>query len=412
MNHDEWNYDEWDDGQKENVLKNKVASIVKSPIVLIVISFVVAIIVFMFFNNQDAVNNTNPSDNTPHTHSYVDGLCECGSTQDNNDTIEQEPNIWGCVNFCEWCGICITPEHYHEPSCECISIGLEFTSNEDGTCYVTGLGSCLDSNLRIPYVSPSGDIVIGIGSFAFEGKPIKSVAFPKTLTIIEHGAFSDCTKLLELTLPANLDYIDYNAFLGCTSLQALTLNSQLSTIKQGVFEDCSSLSTINFGSSDAELYLANSVFANCTSLTEVVIDRPIKLSPYVFEGCDNLTSVTFNKNAIVYTSFYQCQNLKIIIFKKDVEMTASISDLPQLEEVQFWGKITTKWEAISNCSNLKVVHLSNRGIEMSPRRINLFRDCNNITDIYFHGTEDQWDMLEFFEYDTDLKDKEINIHFV
>ena len=43
------------------------------------------------------------------------------------------------------------------------SEGLEFTSNGDGTCYVSGLGTCAETNINIPPVSPDGNKVTGIG---------------------------------------------------------------------------------------------------------------------------------------------------------------------------------------------------------------------------------------------------------
>ena len=47
------------------------------------------------------------------------------------------------------------------------SQGLEFTSNGDGTCYVSGIGTCTDTDLVVPPVSPAGDAVIAIGIHAF-----------------------------------------------------------------------------------------------------------------------------------------------------------------------------------------------------------------------------------------------------
>ena len=41
------------------------------------------------------------------------------------------------------------------------STGLEFTSNDDGTCYVSGVGTCDDTHIVIPAVSPAGDSVTG-----------------------------------------------------------------------------------------------------------------------------------------------------------------------------------------------------------------------------------------------------------
>lgn len=48
---------------------------------------------------------------------------------------------------------------------EC-SKGLEFVSNEDGTCTVSGIGTCTDTDIKIPSVY-NGEKVTGIGDEAF-----------------------------------------------------------------------------------------------------------------------------------------------------------------------------------------------------------------------------------------------------
>ncbi|MBQ8416262.1 MAG: hypothetical protein IJX13_05120, partial [Clostridia bacterium] len=70
-----------------------------------------------------------------------------------------------------------------------VSRGLEFVSNEDGTCYVSGIGTCTDKDIVIPYTSPSGDKVMGIGVHAFlDCTDLTSVTIPSSVTSIEPGA--------------------------------------------------------------------------------------------------------------------------------------------------------------------------------------------------------------------------------
>ena len=78
------------------------------------------------------------------------------------------------------------------------SEGLEFDSNGDGTCYVTGMGTCTDLDLVIPSVSPEGDTVIGIDSSSFAGEPIQTVVLPSTLQEIGRRAFNECTSLTDV----------------------------------------------------------------------------------------------------------------------------------------------------------------------------------------------------------------------
>ena len=78
------------------------------------------------------------------------------------------------------------------------SVGLEFDSNGDGTCYVIGKGECMDADLVIPPMSPDNDSVIGIESSAFAGEAITSVSFPSTIEEIGRRAFNNCTSLTDV----------------------------------------------------------------------------------------------------------------------------------------------------------------------------------------------------------------------
>lgn len=120
------------------------------------------------------------------------------------------------------------------------SKGLEFTSYGDGTCYVSGVGACMDSNIFIPKKSPDGDIVIAIGENAFAGRKVivdctdencdisgcteekviplnyvKNIWLPNTVTDIGAVAFFNMTALEKIDLPESIVFIDATAFDGC-----------------------------------------------------------------------------------------------------------------------------------------------------------------------------------------------------
>ena len=82
--------------------------------------------------------------------------------------------------------------------------GLKYTSQGNGTCYVTGLGTCEESELKIPAYSPSGDKVVRI----------------------HDGAFANCTGLLTVTVPATVKEIGTGAFRGCSSLVAINVDTE------------------------------------------------------------------------------------------------------------------------------------------------------------------------------------------
>lgn len=74
-----------------------------------------------------------------------------------------------------------------------IAEALDFVSNGDGSCYVSGIGSCKSANIVIPSTSPSGDRVTAIGERAFYGRgELESVTIPTSVTSIGANAFYGC----------------------------------------------------------------------------------------------------------------------------------------------------------------------------------------------------------------------------
>ena len=404
----------YNDDNHENKLKQFVkklppgARAVFGVVMVIIIALVFANVLMFIEEYIPILNDTTPE----HVHEYNDeGICDCGALiagEENLDYGQLEMDGTSCAVLCDWCKICVDKTHLHANTCTCTSQGLQFVSNEDGTCTVTGIGSCLDSNLVIPKMSPSGDLVTKVGQYAFDKLPIKSLKLPSTIIVIEHRAFEECTKLEEFTMPPELKEIEYSAFRNCTSLKTINFNAKIEDVAQNTFAGCTALKQLNFVENAVELYISCDVFEDCDSLTSVVFPMTVKLR-LSFTGCDNLEEVIFKENADV-SGFKECTKLKKIVFEKDVIIDTYLSDLPNLEEVQFLGKITcSHWHAVSNCPKLTTIHIANKGIEMEPRRVNLIDQCPNVKNIYFHGNQDQWEMLQFFEYDVDLKGASVHI---
>lgn len=102
-----------------------------------------------------------------------------------------------------------TPIDTQEPEPEPVA-GLLFTKNGDGTCRLSGLGSCTDACVVIPETSPEGDLVTEIGADAFRGAiGVAAVQIPSTVQYIGERAFADCGSLLYISVsPQNRFYCD------------------------------------------------------------------------------------------------------------------------------------------------------------------------------------------------------------
>ena len=66
---------------------------------------------------------------------------------------------------------------------------LEYRSNNDGTCVVTGIGKITAKEIVIPEVAPNGDRVVAIAEGAFKHALIHSVDIPGSIKTISAEAF-------------------------------------------------------------------------------------------------------------------------------------------------------------------------------------------------------------------------------
>ncbi len=105
------------------------------------------------------------------------------------------------------------------------SKGLAFKSLGDGTCLVSGIGTCTDSDIILPTVSPDGDMVIGIDNYAFRGaEGVKSIALTPTVFAIGDYAFYG-SGLISVEIPAETVHIGEYAFCGCYSLREIRVSA-------------------------------------------------------------------------------------------------------------------------------------------------------------------------------------------
>lgn len=125
---------------------------------------------------------------------------------------------------------------------------LEFNSNGDGTCCVSGIvfgkKNVAKGDLYIPIISPEGDIVTSVGYDAFRNcGGLTAVYLPDTVTTIGEWAFKGCTSLKNITIPEGVTTIKDWAFDGCISLKSVTIPKSVKRIGERAFADAEEVYT-------------------------------------------------------------------------------------------------------------------------------------------------------------------------
>lgn len=298
---------------------------------------------------------------------------------DKRPTLEEEGTKH---TECLKCGMTVKTEILNKLI---LSEGLAFVSNNDGTCYVAGRGSCGDEEIVIPSISPDGDVVKSICKNAFhDDRYLTSVILPESVVRIDEYAFLSCEKLKNVVLAEGLTWIGAEAFSSCSNLESIVIPSSLNCFSRGVFIGCRNLTEVyiadllswlkiemkqdawNFHHS-YNLYLDGELLTDivipvemetlgrnlryCGSLKHVVIPEGIINIDGAFIGCNNLESIVIpdTVTAIGGQTFADCHSLKEVTLPDSITMigAGAFDNCWELEEE---GEITYVGKWVVDCS--------------------------------------------------------------
>ena len=153
--------------------------------------------------------------------------------------------------------------------------------------------------------------VTSIGERAFGGcSGLTSITIPNSVTNIGSYAFQDCSGITSITIPNSLTYLNYCVFKDCIGLTNITFGSSLKTIGNVAFENCSSLMRVILPNTLNEV--GRSAFSGCTKLTSIYIPSSVtKIEDSSFANCPELTDVyceiktpLFSHHPQIYNQYY------------------------------------------------------------------------------------------------------------
>ena len=243
------------------------------------------------------------------------------------------------------------------------------------------------------YAIPSGVTSIGEHSFRYCNN-LSSITIPEGVTSIGKRAFYYCSNLSSIVIPEGVTSIGESSFAACGNLEDITIPSSISTIGSQAFRFCWALTNVVYPGTD-EQWAAIDIGTGNESLTVIrnvrwelndgilVINGtgpmkdydPVTTAPW-YDSRESIESVII-QDGITHIgdfAFWDCDNLL------DVTISQSVTGIG--------------YEAFANCDNLRSIAIP---INITVIDLYAFVSCNSLVNIYYAGTDEQWEAIDIEE---------------
>ena len=315
-----------------------------------------------------------------------------------------------------------------------ITIPDSVTSIGSGAFYgCTGLTS-----ITIP------DSVTSIGVNAFCGcSGLTSITIGDSVTSIGRGAFEYCRGLTSITIPDSVTSIGDEAFYCCTGLTSVTIGKGVTSIGDLAFSGCTGLTSVTVDSNNKKYDSRNNcnaiietesntliygckstvipdsvtsigdAFYGCTGLTSITIpDSVTSIGDWAFYKCTGLRSITIpdSVTSIGYSAFDGCTGLTSVTIPDSVKSIgwSAFSGCTGLTSITIPVSVTSigNW-AFKGCTGLTSVTIGKGVTSIGDYA---FYGCDAIADVYYSGSESEWNEISIEECNICLTNA--TIHYI
>lgn len=211
-------------------------------------------------------------------------------------------------------------------------------------------------------------------------RDISSVTIPDSVNTISISAFSGCANLTRVDIPDNVKYLENNAFSSCDNLTCVTVPDSVVDFGTWTFFYCRNLTEVNIP--DGVTEIGQYTFASCTSLTSLDIPNGVTtIGASAFKGAA-LTSVDIPDSVTKMESgvFENCTALTRVVFRG--------GGVTGIGSGMFQG-----------CDSLTSVAIPDSVTSIGQAA---FYNCPNVKDVYYNGSEEQWNAIEIGMFNSPL----------
>ena len=295
---------------------------------------------------------------------------------------------------------------------------IYYEENENGTIEIIGCTSSATS-INIPSTIV-GKTVTSIRNCAFYGcKNLVNVTIPDSITSIGNNAFEYCASLKSVLIPGSVTSIGNAAFNRCESLMNIEVikNNSNYFSQDGVLFDKNKTKLIQYpiGNKRIAYDIPNGVksfgdcaFDSCSTLKNITIpDSVTSIGWGVFSGSESLTNIDVSENNLNYSSYegvlFNKNKTELIKYPIGNERTSYnipagvinfgdvFSDCKNLVNITIPNSVTNIGiGAFWQCANLASITITNSVTSIGNYA---FYDCKNLKDIYYYGTQSEWNNI-------------------
>ncbi len=224
-----------------------------------------------------------------------------------------------------------TPDTVEDPENDVIVVSgpagdySGWTLYESGLLFIRGEGKLDNRSLLTSEKGYSSKVtrieiddgITEIGSENFKNfTNLASVRLPKTLKVINSGAFANCGLLQDVVFPDGVETV--GGFNNCSSISNVVLPNSVKKIDIGAFSGCSSISKIVLP--DTVEYIGIAAFSDCSSIKSVYLpENRAYICDRAFENCDSMEYIYISARItdVGEDILSSCNSLRTIYYSGD-----------------------------------------------------------------------------------------------